>query len=244
MNFAFGKTTPADGASLCIEALERDCPAADSLDEYWGNHPVDGLVLDLDQTLVNDPVRNDKYEGEFWKTFKRSTSGRYARYEGIDKLLELALPSVVLSNRPMNAIENILVDSGIGTSRRRDDGSYTDPKAMPMSFPREKVSDAYTASCYKPSCKGVEKAVELLKSVGSAGREGEEMRIIGLGNTWEDMVAYNAAGIQSALALWGVPWYLKDDARQHWDVGYVFETPKDFVEFLRGLGAYVGRCHF
>lgn len=56
---------------------------------------------------------------------------------------------------------------------------------------------------------------------------------MGLGNTCEDMIAYKSAGIDGALALWGVPDYLKGHARKHWGADWVFERVEDFAAWCK-----------
>jgi len=81
----------------------------------------------------------------------------------------------------------------------------------------------------KPHEKGVLNAIDFLQSNFQI-ENGE--RILGVGNTLEDIIAYHKAGIEAALALWGVPKIACEYARNSWGADYVFDTPKDMKAFL------------
>lgn len=61
----------------------------------------------------------------------------------------------------------------------------------------------------------------------------ESSRIIGLGNTPEDMIAYNKAGIESVLCLWGVPKRLRNFAVVNWGADYIFNSFFEFSKWSR-----------
>lgn len=248
VNFAFSRTFPSDGAMLCLEAKRDErhiiYATGDYLDEYWGNHPVDGFVLDLDQTLIEDPVRDPAYEGVLWRdSGRQSASGPYGVYEGVADILGLHLPTAVLSNRPMSEIEHIIEDSRINDSEYRYSAASIGWPVKPFSFPTER-NGGYTIRYYKPSSRGVKEAVEYLTPICTPIAYGNSPRIIGVGNTKEDIFAYGEAGIGSALALWGVPDYLKDYAARNWGAAYVFSTPRDLVEWCGELGGFYEKAVF
>ena len=60
----------------------------------------------------------------------------------------------------------------------------------------------------------------------------ESARIVGLGNTPEDMIAYRAAGLEPVLALWGVPTFARDYACAHWDQDHVFSSMTQFLNWV------------
>ncbi len=65
---------------------------------------------------------------------------------------------------------------------------------------------------------------------------GPDARIVGLGNTMEDIVAYRAAGIESALALWDVPDDFKEHARNAWGADRTFGSVAQFTQRCREGG--------
>lgn len=81
----------------------------------------------------------------------------------------------------------------------------------------------------KPSERGVIKAKNWLKQNFELC---ENARIIGVGNTPEDIIAYHKAGIESVLALWGVPEYAREYAKQNWGAEYSFDTLADFLTWV------------
>lgn len=81
----------------------------------------------------------------------------------------------------------------------------------------------------KPAPENVEDAIKWLQDNGGQGR------IVGLGNTPEDIIAYHEAGIEAALALWGVPEELRDFARQHWGADIAFDNFAEFANWTSDM---------
>lgn len=81
----------------------------------------------------------------------------------------------------------------------------------------------------KPSEKGVIKASNWLKENFDLDNNA---RIVGVGNTPEDIIAYHKAGIESILALWGVPEYAREYAKQNWGADHSFDTLADFLTWV------------
>lgn len=81
----------------------------------------------------------------------------------------------------------------------------------------------------KPHHMGVKEAIQYFMSENNIVSDS----IIGVGNTLEDMIAYNNAGICSILALWGVPKCLKEKAINDWQSDFCFSSVNDFEHFLR-----------
>lgn len=73
-------------------------------------------------------------------------------------------------------------------------------------------------------------AVQWLK--GQQKDPDEESRIVGLGNTVEDMIAYHKAGVEAVLALWGMPQSIRAYAKKNWDADYAFATFNDFAKWV------------
>lgn len=110
--------------------------------------------------------------------------------------------------------------------------SYNDysqdlPQNIFVAPKQQKVNHYYLFS--KPSERGVVVASSWLKEKFSLK---SDSRIVGVGNTPEDIIAYHCAGFESVLALWGVPNILKDYARNYWGADYTFDTMKDFVLWI------------
>lgn len=66
---------------------------------------------------------------------------------------------------------------------------------------------------YKPCPDGVRRAMRHLIPDED---QRKTARVAGLGNTLEDMIAYNAANVESCLASWGVPERLRGHAQVQW----------------------------
>lgn len=60
-------------------------------------------------------------------------------------------------------------------------------------------------------------------------------RIVGIGNTEEDMIAYHQAGIEACLALWGVHPDLREHALKAWNADYVFDDFREFCHWIVSL---------
>lgn len=91
------------------------------------------------------------------------------------------------------------------------------------------TSDRYTKFS-KPSEVGVNQAKLYL--IQEFDLE-ESPRIIGLGNTPEDIIAYNKAEIESVLCLWGVPKELRNFAEKNWGADYTFNSFFEFSKWSR-----------
>lgn len=85
----------------------------------------------------------------------------------------------------------------------------------------------------KPHPKGV---LEAKKWLLENFNFNESPRIIGVGNTYEDIKAYKAAGLESILGLWGVPKLLKKYAKDNWGADHCFETVIDFNNWIEKIG--------
>ena len=85
----------------------------------------------------------------------------------------------------------------------------------------------------KPHPKGV---LEAKKWVIENFNLNNNSRIIGVGNTYEDIKAYRAAGLETILGLWGVPQILHEEAKRSWGADHYFETFKDFNNWVEKEG--------
>lgn len=207
--------------------------------------PIDALVLDFDQTIVDSSVRDASYEEHLWEHAGPIGRDRhpspYKAYSGVEGIVGLGIPFAIVSNRSEKQLSGILSKADIAealypgclNAQDASSGSSGDTPANVFSFPKEEKG-GFTIRHYKPNPLGVERAVEWLRQ--NNPEIGDEPRILGLGNTPEDIAAYNAAGIESALALWGVPEWCREIARAEWNAGYAFDDVEDFSEWCRGGG--------
>lgn len=109
---------------------------------------------------------------------------------------------------------------------------YND-RAPKNLFPYERKEEKYngekeTIIFTKPNCHSICKAIKWMKINFNLICP----RIIGVGNTLEDIIAYHNAGIEAVLALWGVPEILKDYAKSNWEADYVFTTFREFTDWV------------
>ena len=70
----------------------------------------------------------------------------------------------------------------------------------------------------------ITKSIELLKERTNTPAK----RIIGIGNTKNDIIAYKAAGIEAVLVTWGIKYYYND-----YGADYIFNTPAELLEFIK-----------
>ncbi|MBQ3328559.1 MAG: SEL1-like repeat protein, partial [Eggerthellaceae bacterium] len=220
--------------------------------------PIEGLVLDLDQTLLDDPVRDVDYEENLGASTPAMPSP-YAPYEGTRELTGLCVPYAIVSNRPERQLLRLVGEPPLhdalypyrGGSQGVPSVSESRAKAYsgsawgtppPGSLPRNvfsfptATSGGYTVRLYKPSPVGVADAVGYLQSEFMGGRS--DARVVGLGNTYEDIVAYSAAGIESALALWGVPDAMRRHAAGTWNADHAFGSVEEFTDWVKANTGY------
>lgn len=234
VNFAFAKTVPADASLMnWTDCLARRARCIDDT-------LFDAIVFDLDQTLIDDAVRDDEYEAALWqRSPDRSNACPYHIYPGIDDLMAHKIPFAIVSNRPERELEALFAEPSIANPILRDgqrgEGWYETRNAAlaekgVFSFPKDDDGD-YVIKCYKPSPKGVEKALSWLSR--RALKSITEIKAVGIGNTLEDLEAYRAAGIASALALWGIPEYCRGYASDNWGADYVFSSVLSFRQWCK-----------
>lgn len=196
--------------------------------------------------------------------FQPPDSIPYGTYDGIDELIGLEIPFAIVSNRPITQLVPLIRSKQLervfypdkylegeadeAAARRneayqgydtRDNRSFMHlfkkinlPDNF-FSFPRTENESGFAFNLYKPCVQGIENALNFLSEHFQTD---SDSRILGVGNTHEDIVAYNMAGLESCLALWGVPDYLKEHARRHWGADHVFETVAEFIQWCRNGG--------
>ena len=279
INFAFSRTIPSEGATCCWEFARAGSEmgrARKSRAEMNAGKPIDALVFDLDQTLLDDSLRDVEYEN--WlsssRRFGDCHEAAYDTYDGVRELTSLCIPYAIVSNRPERQIKELIWHDSVldhlyplcldpklclpsGMSGLRAPAYFNlnihevvsrgglglTSSVLPLnafSFPTEEVN-GYPNRFYKPSPRGINNALAYLR--GEFLSEQADSRIVGVGNTYEDMVAYGAAGIESVLALWGVPDALKEHAAKCWGADYVFETVEALIQWIKSMAHYYEMAH-
>lgn len=219
--------------------------------------PVEAVVFDLDQTLIDDPVRFD-FDTERFMLSKasRGERGPYNVYEGVEEFFAKGIPFAIVSNRGARGIALLLqaehINRAIYPEYRKSTvgidlcneerarlklyygcdeapSTITLVPANSFSFPVVVEKDGFEAKLYKPTPYGVNDALSWLY-FNVPGLD-EDSRIVGIGNTIEDIIAYEEAGIESALALWGVPEGIREFARNNWGADYAFESMAEFTDW-------------
>lgn len=229
VNFAFTRTTSAEADAVFEQGVNGDAPVR-------RNAPIDALVLDLDQTLLDDPVLNDEFDRnpyEYLRTFG-GKSFPYALYPHVAQLHSLDIPFAVLSNGGVKRIRAIVTRWKISEElfgKRLDQGELGGGELPHGVFGAPRVEqDGFRYSLSKPCPDGVEQAVRHLIP---NEHQRVQARIVGLGNTLEDMLAYRAAGAEPVLALWGVPAWLRPLAQQSWGATRWFEDLDAFCAWCK-----------
>jgi hypothetical protein len=223
---------------------------------------IDGIVFDFDETLVSDERRDLEYE-EYLRGDASLNGRKgsvipcpYELYPGVRRFMSLGIPFAIVSNRPIRALSRMVDDPAIYDfiypGRIERDGEilgewlYSGERFYPLELvkgsgtaknqrenlfspPKKKVNgrDCYL---YKPCPHAVLQAIQLIRSTNGLG---DDARIIGIGNTPEDIIAYKEAGIESALALWGVRDYLLEHAEHCWGADYCFRSMREFELWCR-----------
>ena len=248
VNFAFSRTMPG----VCIDEYVRFAYGERAAGRRC--ETFNSLVLDLDQTLIDDAAKDDDYEEGLWGGGGATRLCPYSIYSEAAGLTALGVPYAVISNRPKRELDAIFRDLSVSDALYHKgaceagirEGDWWGARLklarlarnrtsrMPLTdnvFGPPRSDDHYKKWIYKPNPRGVKEALDWLSS---ETLKGERARAIGLGNTSEDMLAYRAAGITAVLALWGVPSWCREHAAENWGADCVFESPSDFADWFKG----------
>ena len=237
VNFAYARHFPSEVVEAYLkydheieyEAFEtEDFRCEYELRPEWNNEgeSIYGVIYDLDQTLIEDTVRDVEFEEALWKSF----SGKafpYGFYDGIKKLMELPIASAIVSNRSSAQLERLFEYDEVKTNLTFPEWPRKGLPRPIFSYPEEQRAE-FTTRYYKPHSRGVGEAYSCLDQEYDL----TECRIIGVGNIKEDIIAYKAIGIEAVLALWGVPAWLKETARNSWGADFAFEDVHEFKHWL------------
>ncbi|WP_086443995.1 HAD family hydrolase [Candidatus Enterococcus lemimoniae] len=78
----------------------------------------------------------------------------------------------------------------------------------------------------KPSNYLIEVAIEKLKKLTN---NNDKLRIIGIGNSEYDIMAYNKSGIESVLVNWGN----RSNCQNQFNADYVYAEVVELIKFLK-----------
>lgn len=238
INFAYARHFPSEVVETYYKynhEIEYEAfPGIQDLQQDYDNRPawnnegneIFGVIYDLDQTLIDDPIRDIEFEDTLCQSaVYRSLPYRF--YDGVKELMELPIASAIVSNRPMKQLEKLFEYSEVDATLAFPKWDRIGLLRPVFSFPEEQRGK-FTTRFYKPHSSGVARACYHLENdYDLAG-----CRIVGVGNTMEDIMAYKAFGMEAILALWGVPPWLRDSARKKWQADYIFENADDLRQWL------------
>lgn len=220
-NVALACAMSRDEAYLTKIDLYR-CAAVRKLDDV----PIDAIVLGLSQTVLDDSVRDMEFEGGLGE----ESPMPYRAYPGASQLKDISMPWAIVSNSSPARLRRITMDGELCETlglKRYGEGELPEDELPENVFSVSKrMGKSGNSLRPKPRPDGINRAIEyLLPNIWDR----RTSRVVGLGNTPEDMVAYSEAGIESCLALWGVPKYLREEAIATWPCTFRFETFEDFM---------------
>lgn len=158
-------------------------------------------IFDLDQTIVNSSIAEEYRRKGEWKIVYSLIPEFYV-YEGIYDIFEILHSKnekiCVVTSSPKNYCDLVLNHFNI---RVNNMVCYHDTKS------------------HKPHPEPINKAIELL---------GESpQKIVSIGDSDKDVLAANAAGVISCLALWG-----RQTDENKVSADYTFESVADLKKFI------------
>lgn len=231
VNFAFYKYQKVDNWEKIKKLSKEKTIIKDS--------NIDGIIWDFDQTIVDSRKRNKKFEDSIFDLVNRNIQEKctleYDVYENLNDVFNYIsdkIPYCITSNRP-NFVNKYLsfpkIHTNIFPQRRIDLFNksfyyYYAEKDDISKFNCKLLVRKKGEECYKPSSDLINKSIELLKEKTNTPAK----RIIGIGNTKNDIIAYKAAGIEAVLVTWGIKYYYND-----YGADYVFKTPIELLEFIK-----------
>lgn len=232
VNFAFYKYQRVDNWET-IKKLSKE-------NTILKDFNIDGIIWDFDQTIIDSRKRNKKFEDRIIELVKGNIRENcileYDVYENLKDVfnyLSDKIPYCITSNRPF-FVKNYLsfpkMHKNIFPKRRSDLFSksfyyyYAEKDDFSKFYSNFLVFKEDKKDCYKPSPDLITKSIELLKERTNTPAK----RIIGIGNTKNDIIAYKAAGIEAVLVTWGIKYYYND-----YGADYIFNTPAELLEFIK-----------
>lgn len=166
---------------------------------------VSSLIFDLDNTLVNTSLALSARNRRSWQEVY-SLIPRFTLYDGMTELCDLIrrknYKTCIVSTSPKRYVEKVV--------------SYFD---LPFTS-----IVGYHDARIKPAPDAMYLALRLMGA--------EAINTISFGDTRNDIIASNSAGIPSAACLWGSD---EKDKLMQTPSTYRFLTPKDVTLFLSSL---------
>ncbi|MFT0790751.1 hypothetical protein QM962_08460 [Streptococcus hohhotensis] len=247
VNYSLYKHQKVEKWNSIVEKYEH-------FENFRSNSQIDLIIWDFDETIVDSRKRNVEFEStindkmklkkgnKYFKngeTFYRA-SPIYSIYPGLEEIFEFlandGMIYEIISNR-YYLMEKLFYqeklrkkifpkDEGDGCQyvSYKTNGEYTNYEKCCWLVPTfETKIDDYTIKYLKPSPKTIKNGVGLtLDTI-------EPTRIIGIGNTKNDIIAYKAAGLETVLVTWGIHYRFGRD----YGADHVFHNPEQLLDFLK-----------
>lgn len=218
--------------------------------------PIDGVVWDFDETIVNSRERDTSMERRLKGTDRKVFSKRffedsclYYMYDDLDKVFEFlsikSIPYTIVSNN--YKLTKILLKQRllrekifpfekkndiIFYHRKKNAEKYYSHSEWLIKTRRKEINRNKNLYHYytKPDYCTIIDAIEKIKIISNGNR------IIGIGNTKNDIIAYKAAGLETVLVTWGIHYRFGRD----YGADHVFHNPKQLLDFLKSntVGVY------
>ena len=231
VNFAFYKYQKVDNWEEIKKKSKEKTIIKDS--------NIDGIIWDFDQTIVDSRKRNKRFEERIFEivngNIQENYSLEYDMYENLKDVFKYIydkIPYCITSNRPyfvnkylsFPEMHSIIFPKNKNDLFSKSFYYYYAENNDISKFNCKLLVYKKDEDCYKPSSDLIYKSIELLKEKTNTPAK----RIIGIGNTKNDIIAYKAAGIEAVLVTWGIKYYYND-----YGADYVFKTPIELLEFIK-----------
>lgn len=215
---------------------------------------IDGVIWDFDETIINSRDRKVEVEqnllnGEGFNYNFFNTEVVYDMYNGLEDVFNIlankAIPYTVVSNRyrlMIKLFKQKLLREKIFPFEKKNDIIFYHRKKNAEKYyshsewlikTRSKVINREKKLYHyytKPDYCTIIDAIEKIKTISNGHR------IIGIGNTKNDIIAYKAAGLETVLVTWGIHYRFGRD----YGADHVFHNPKQLLDFLKSntVGVY------
>ncbi|WEV61258.1 hypothetical protein OZX68_03245 [Streptococcaceae bacterium ESL0729] len=221
INFSFTRTLAASGIDNYDDWQKYS--KEEFKNKYFKNkeksfNRIKGVIFDLDQTLLNPRL----YTGTVDSAYDLGA---------IKEFTDMNIPFAILTNANDNHVKYVKNIKRLGENFPYKINNFETIHQAPREYFGNGEKDYYFE--YKPSIKGIKK---VLKELSEEAGLLETDRIVGLGNTPEDMITYRVAGLECCLALWGIPKSIREYARTNWKADYYFDSLRDFNRWVEESG--------
>ncbi|WP_373760821.1 HAD family hydrolase [Streptococcus ferus] len=210
---------------------------------------IDGVIWDFDETIVDSRERDTETENiifnkerakvtDFFNWYFYNKNCMYPVYSNLSQvfceLVNFNIPYAVVSNRyslmsilfkQKRLREQVFPEQEKGSIRyyrTKVNGKHIDYENSDWLIENKKKTSG-TSRYTKPSPETILKAVEKIKDI-SKGK-----RIVAIGNTKNDIIAYKAAGLETILVTWGIKYRFG----RTYGADHIFETPLELLKFLK-----------